>query len=118
MEPNCGHSYPYNDLLRNRAALPGDLSERNLSDKNRGNKGLLDLLVFKRDMLCHLTGPWLDSTSMADKPGVQEVMPTHEMDRKSFSGNGEHATYPRDLTWCGALTSAAQMFSKLVGDLV
>ena len=102
-----------NDLCYNRMVAAGELSVANLTGKGRGGKGLLDLLLFKRDVLEHLLQEKMEVLGLpaSAKSAIREHMSSVAAYRAAF---GHRDAAPADLTWFGALPQAAQHLIRLI----
>lgn len=78
--------------------VKGDLTTRQISAVG-GNKGIIDLFMFKNDLLNHLLGAFLDEKVLADptRKAVRMAFQDHASHRKLF-GWPKDAEQP-DLTW-------------------
>ncbi|CAK0899826.1 unnamed protein product, partial [Prorocentrum cordatum] len=111
-----------NDMVRNKTVDGAELSERGLSGKTKGGngKGLLDLLLFKMHVLVHLLGEHLDAsgTHSDGKVAVRNALRDHSAYRTHFGGKVAGGQSAQDLSWCGALKPSAQLYVKLVEDII
>ena len=103
-----------NDLCNNKLVSPGELSVTALTGKGRGGKGLLDLLLFKKDLLEFFLNEKLEGLGLraGAKSAVRNAMSSVAAYRAAF-GHKEALT-PPDLTWFGALPPVAQHLVRLI----
>jgi hypothetical protein len=76
-----------------------------------GNKGLVDLLLFKRDLMHHLIENFIDKHNLGDllKTAARKL-DTPSKYRRNYS------TASDDLTWVGELPQVHQDFLQLLED--
>lgn len=102
-----------NDLCYNRMVATGELSVANLTGKGRGGKGLLDLLLLKRDILEHLLHEKIEVLGLpaSAKLAIRNSMSSVAAYRRAF---GHRDAVQVDLTWFGALPQAGQHLIRLI----
>jgi hypothetical protein len=101
-----------NDLVRTKLVAPGELSINGLSGKGRGGgRGMLDLLLFKLDLLDEFMN------NQADKCGLPSDAKT--IMRPAVESNSAYRTHfgdDVDMTWMLTMPKSAKEFIELVGD--
>ena len=101
-----------NDLVRTRQAASGELSIIGLSGKGRGGgRGMLDLLLFKLDLLDEFMNNQCDKCGITNdaKTTIKDVLDNHSSYRQKVGDNV-------DMMWMVTLPQSAKEFMGLVGD--
>jgi hypothetical protein len=101
-----------NDLVRTRQAASGELSITGLSGKGRGGgRGMLDLLLFKLDLLDEFMNNQCDKCGLTNdaKTTVKDVLDCHSSYRQKVGDTV-------DMMWMVTLPQSAKEFMGLVGD--
>ena len=103
-----------NDLVRTRQAASGELSIIGLSGKGRGGgRGMLDLLLFKLDLLDEFMNNQCDKCGITNdaKTTIKDALDSHSIHRQTVGDNV-------DMMWMVTLPQSAKEFMGLVGDLL
>lgn len=97
------------DLVRHRMVTPGELSISGLSGKGRGGRGVLDLVLFKLDLLDELIVTVVDQVKLSSevKSTIRSIFENHTAYRSHVGDNA-------DMMWMSSLPSSARDFVRLV----
>lgn len=97
------------DLVRHRLVAPGELSINGLSGHKRGGRGILDLVLFKMDLLDELIVNVADQIKLSSdvKVLIRKIFDSHTSYRS-------HLGDTSDMMWMSSLPSSARDFVKLV----
>jgi len=104
------------DSLKNEYVHPGELTLRNLTGKNAGGKGLIDLFMYKKELRDYLAGPFMESKGFdyESKLAVRNFSADHVEYRKMFGYDTASAgPLVTDLTFMTLLPASTQAFIKL-----
>jgi hypothetical protein len=95
------------DLIIDEQVSPGEFSVRNLTGKGIGNRGALDLFLYKRDCLDFLLHTWLPKLPVADpdKLTIRSTLSGFEAYRAQMGYTND---LTRDLSWLGILSPAGR----------
>lgn len=99
------------DLVRSKTVAPGELSIAGMSGKLRGGRGMLDLLLFKLDLLDELLVASADKVGLSadSKNKLRAIFESHASYRAHFGDN-------LDMTWMSTLPQSTKLFIAIVED--
>jgi hypothetical protein len=98
------------DMVRWKMVTPGELSINGLSGVKRGGRGMLDLVLYKLDLLDELLINQADKCGLSadTKSKLRTVFESHESYRTHVGGNG-------DTMWMSTMPLSAREFIEVVG---
>ena len=99
-----------NDLVRSKSVTSGELSINGLSGSKRGGRGMLDLMLFKLDLLDEFI------INQADKCGLSAGVKCTL--RKVFDSHATFRMYlgdTSDMTWMSTMPLSAKEFISTIG---
>jgi hypothetical protein len=100
------------DLVEDGMATPGELSVRNLTGKSMGNKGVLDVLMYKMELGSHIAHRWMTSKGfdLNSVVVVTNFIGSHLAYRALF---GFSVGESMDMTWMGSHHVSSQELMRL-----
>ena len=105
------------DVLHAKLVKPEELTNRAMTGKNAGGRGLIDLLLYKKEVCDYLIGRWSDENriDVDTKALLRKFGVPHKAYRMQL---GDAGALGKDLSFITALPDSGQQLVRLVEKLV